>query len=371
MTPPRIALGSLAILASSPFFVYYGQQARPYALIELLATANMLAFVKVLEAPEERRWMSLWAASCVVLLYSQYLGGVLIALEMAIAVVRLRVGRLKVVLYGLAAIALIGPCFIAAMYGPISKGADPLGRISWMSQPKPVDFVWFYVSVFGTIPGIRSRWLLGAVACAGTCYLYKSLRAGVLGLKESFLLAVAFGIPSLVYALSTCGPTPIFEGRQMIAAAIAFVGAIGLLASSLKRGLDVAFLVMLVAWTAAAMPQAFPQTSKPAWRQVASDLNDRYGTEAVVVLEGWVGKPLQFYRGGNRVRMWDGLNDDEKGKRFLLLCRPFLDSRPGLEDSRCQRVLVASWRRRRSIQPGFYSELNLYEVVPKMQVLPP
>src|SRR5262249_32231659 len=151
------------------------------------------------------------------------------------------------------------------------------------------------------------------------------------GLKESFLLAVAVGIPSVDYALSTWGPKPIFEGRQMIAAAVAFVGVIGLFASSLKKGLDIPFFVILLTWTVAAMPQMFPQASRPPWRQVASDLNEGYGAEAVVVLEEWVGDPLQFYRGGNRVRMWEELNEDEKGERFLLLCRPSHDSRPGLE----------------------------------------
>jgi hypothetical protein len=351
VTVPRIALGSLA------------QQARPYALIGMLAAINMLAFVLVLEAPESLRRRLLWAISCVLLLYAQYLGGLLIVLEIAFALWRLREHRLPIVLCGLGAIALIGPWFLVAMYRPLFQGVDPLPHIAWMGRPKPLDMIWFYCGVLGFIPALASRWLLIPLACAGLWYLYQVVRARKLGLAESFLLVVALGIPAVVFVVSTVGPKPIFEGRQMTAAAIAFVGALGLFASSLKKGWDVLFLVLLAAWSVAAMPAAFPQVSKPPYREAANEINEQYGTQTVVVLEDWVGDPIAFYRGGH-VRLWDELSANEKGQRFLLLCRPFLDSRPGLENSPSRRKPVATWRWGRQSEPTPFSKLDLYEVQP-------
>jgi uncharacterized membrane protein len=58
-----LALGLVVIFALSPLFVYYGQQARPYALIAFLSAANLLAFVKVLDEPQERKLVAIWAIS--------------------------------------------------------------------------------------------------------------------------------------------------------------------------------------------------------------------------------------------------------------------------------------------------------------------
>jgi uncharacterized membrane protein len=362
-TVPRIALGLLALLAVSPYFVNYGQQARPYALIGLLSATNMLAFVRVLQVPESSRRLWLWVLSCVLLMYAQYLGGLLIVFEIAFALCKLRGNRWKVVLGGLGALALIGPWLIVSMSGALFQSADPLPHISWMRRPGPKNFVSFYHSAFGSIPGITSLWLLVPLVGAGLWYLYQVVRGRQPGLTESFLITVALGIPMVVYAVSTLGPKPVFEGRQMIAGLIAFVGTLGLVASSVKKGWDVFFLVLLTAWMVVALPGAFPQTSRPPWRQAANDLNAWYGAQTVVVLESYVADPLQFYRGGH-VRLWDELKDNEKRRPFLLLCRPGRDSRPGLEKTRSQWRLIATWRWGRQNQPDPFFELDLFEVVP-------
>lgn len=363
VTNPRIALGSLALLAVSPFFVYYGQQARPYALIGLLAAANMLAFVLLLEVPNSYRRRLLWTACSVLLLYSQYLGGLLIALEIAFAVCRLSVNRLKITLSGLGTIALIVPWFIASWYQPLVHGGDPLSHIAWMTRPHLADVFWFYSSVFGSIPGVPTRWLAGLLAGVGLWYLYSIVRARKLGLAESFLLVVASVMPMVVYAVSMVGPKPIFESRQMIAAATAIIALLGLCASRLKKGWDVLFFLILIAWTGAGLPGAFPQASKPPWRQVADDLNERYVTEDIVVAEPFVQYPLRYYRSG-RVRLWDELRDVEKGQRFLLLSRPFLELPPGFERSKFRLVTLKTYRWGRPPASSPFRELNLYEVVP-------
>lgn len=361
---PQAALGSLAILTVSPYFVYYGQQARPYALISLLSTTNMLAYLRMLEAPESSRRRFLWAVSCVALLYSQYLGGLLIAFEIAFAVCLLRANRLNILGYGLGAVVLIGPWLIGSMCQSLFHGTALLPHLAWMTRPGPIDVAWFYLGVFGTIPGVASRWLLVALACAALYHFYHAILSRKLALTASFLFVVAFGMPCVVYAVSVLGPQPVFESRQMIAAATAFVGAVGLFASTLKNRWVIAYFVVLSAWTAAGMPAAFPQTSKPPWSRVASDINERYGMQPVVALEEWVRDPLLYYRNGGRVRLWDELSDNEQRRHILLICRPSLNSRPGINDSPVRPRPVAKWLWGRQNEGSPFEELDLYEITP-------
>jgi 4-amino-4-deoxy-L-arabinose transferase-like glycosyltransferase len=367
LMPPRAALGSLAILAVSQYFIYYDQEARPYALISLLATTNMLAFTRLLESPADRRRTLLWAATCAMLIYSQYLGGLIIAIEIGFALLLLRTNRFKIALFGLAATVLIAPWIIAAMYQPLASGADPLQQLDWMAQrPKAADFTAFYINIFGFIPKLRSILVMGVVLLAGAWFVWKRFRSRGLRLDHLFLFAIALGMPVVVYAESKWGPRPIFAERQMIGAAIAFVGLIGLFAASLRKGLDIVFFVVLIAWTAAAMPQAFPQSSKPPWRQVASDLNQRFGSEPVVVLEPWVAEPLDFYRGGHRVQLWDNLSEKQKAAGALLVCRPFLNSAPDLT-ARIQPAPLATWHWGWLSKPSQSDQLNVYEIAPAAQ----
>lgn len=364
LMPFRSAIAAMALLATSPFFVYYGQQARPYSLIALLATANLLAFVSLLKSPLQRRLLWLWATSCTALLYSQYLGGLLIAAEVTFAIFTLKTNRVKVALFGVTSIALIAPWFFAAAYRPLLAGNDPLPHINWINTPTAADFVWFYLSVFGSTPWLRFRWLLLVLFPAGAWFLWTALRERTCSPERLFLLAVAFGIPPIVFAISVLGPKPVFADRQMIGCYVAFFGAIGLFASSLPRRLDIPFFCALMAWTITAIPQAFPQHSKPPSKQVALDLNAQYGSERVVALEDWVAGPTNFYRGKNRVRLFHELSDDEKKQRFLLLCRPFRDSDPEIAPVRVDREPLASWNWGWEISEENSKGLNLYEIHP-------
>lgn len=356
---PYIALAAIAILVSSPFMIYYGQQNRPYALIMFLATANMLAFTRVLAAPEQGRRVMVWALSCVILLHAQYPSGLLILMEMAFASLALREHRRKIILSGIASIALLGPWVFTSMYECLAAGVDPLPHISWMTKPQPVDFCFFYLSTFGFIASLPASLLVAVLAIAGSWFLYRTLRTKRLEVQQGFLLVVALGIPSAMFVISTLGPKPIFEGRQMLTALIAFVGVTGMFASSLGKGADAAFLGILACWTMAAAPQAFPVQSKPPWREIAAHVDVEFQSEPVVVLEKWVLDPVQHYRGPELGTM---LQAGSKKDAFLLLTRPHLDKFPESEGTHWERVPLQKWHWGDSTRPAMYSELTLYRV---------
>jgi mannosyltransferase len=73
----RAGLLAAALVALSPFGLYYSQEARPYALMLLFAAISFLAFAKLLKAPE-RRWLVIWALASALALATHYFSGFLL-----------------------------------------------------------------------------------------------------------------------------------------------------------------------------------------------------------------------------------------------------------------------------------------------------
>jgi hypothetical protein len=359
--PAWLALGLLMLISLSPFFVYYGQQARPYALISFLSAVNLLAYIRVLEAPGDRGPLAIWASSCVFLVYAQYMAMVLIAFELGLAFLHLRLKRLTILAYGSAAGALILPWLIAAMAGAIFKQTDPLSGISWIEAPTPAGFVWFYVSVFGET-GLRVRWLLVVLSILGVAYVGRLLMLRHIPVDQQLLVLAGIGVPLFVYAVSALGPKPVFAERQLIGAAIAFVAIIGLGMATMPRSLALGFLLTLLVWTAAALPRGFPHSVKPPWRDIATQIDTQYDSMRVVAEEGWVSNPLIYYRREGSIRLWSELSKDEKDGRFLLICRPFKCSDIETEALKSRRSQLETWQWGMSSEPGEYNQIRLYEI---------
>jgi uncharacterized membrane protein len=342
---PWLAVGCVAILAFSPLFVYYGQQARPYALIAVLSAANLLAFLNVLEQPGRQRQLVAWAVSCAVLLYAQYLGALVIGAELAVALLFLKSNRLRVMVYGVASVLPIVPWFLASMGGTVLQGDDPLTLIAWMKPPTLHDFLWFYVSIFGAPPAIQSRWLLVLLAILAISYVRQAAITKKLTAEHALMLLLAIGLPTAVFVVSAWGPKPIFASRQMLGAAIAFVAATGLCLATLPVKVSAVFMVVLLTWTAASLPEAFPQHQKPPWRSVATHLDEHYGSLPIVVEEGWVKFPLEHYRKAGPVRFWNELSEDERQGELLLVIRPSETSAADAaeRDARPHRTPLSKW----------------------------
>lgn len=355
-----VALGALSILSLSPIFVYYGQQARPYALIALLSSLNLLAFIQVLRAPGEHRRLQVWATSSGLLLYTQYLAILLIAFQICIALICLRSRRLMILAYGAVGSALILPWLIASMGGAITSGADPLPQISWMAPPRPTSFVWLYTSVFGDIPGLRTRWLLILLTILGAAYIRSLTASRRLPVDDLMLFLIGLGLPAVVYVVSVWGPKPVFASRQLLGAEIAFVATIGLCLATLPRALAGVFFLALLIWTAAALPKAFAHNAKPPWQEVATQVDDQYGSMTVVTQESWVSLPLAFYRRAGSVRLWSELAQDEKLNNVLFACRPRKCSAVETNALESRRLLLTTYRWGRETTE--FDQLSLYQI---------
>ena len=359
---PWLALGALSIIALSPFLVYYGQQARPYALIAFLSTANLLAFIRVLEQPREHKRVAVWAASCGVLLYAQYLAMLLIAVQISVALFYLRSESWRIVAYASAGTVFILPWFIAALGDTILRGIDPSPHVAWMTPPTVIDLVRFYLSVFGETPVLRMRWLLILLAALGVASVRYRVLPRDVGARHLLLLLIAFGLPAVVYIVSVSGPASIFATRQLLQAQIAFVVVIGLCTARLPRILAAGFWLILLSWTAAALPTAFPHNTKPPWRDVATKLDGQYASIPVFAQERWVVRPLSYYRTSGSVRFWRDLGEKEKTGRLLFVCRKFRCSDVEAEALQSRRSLVANWRWGSASENTEFNQIFLYEI---------
>lgn len=361
-----MAYGLLLLVALSPFFVYFGEEIRPYSLIALAATVNLLFFVRMLERPQSRETIGIWALSCTLLLYCEYMSMLIILFEIALGFILLRAER-RVVLYsGSAGIALFFPWLIPVLVYPLLRGSYAFANISWIARPTFTDFCRFYVSVLGDGPGIRwQNGLLALLVFLLAAYMvYRFLSQKPFDARHAIILLVAFGVPLIVYEVSIRGPVSIFLSRQLIAAAIAYIVVIGLCLSVLPRTLAAAILLVLVFWAALSLPQGFPKYMNPPWRNIASLIDTHFGSQTVVTQEYWVQLPIEYYRkSGGRVLPWNQLGKLKGDRGFLFVCRPV--------DARCSELtenhalkshlsLVRTWRWGLPSSP--WNRLRLYRV---------
>jgi hypothetical protein len=357
------ALGALLFLAISPFFVYYGLQARPYSLIAFLSSVNLLMYMRFMERASDRRRLIIWAVSCALLIYSQYLAALVIGLEILVALMYLPSGRLRMAAFGAGAVLCIVPWVMACMGSSFRTGTDPLGQVSWITEPNLRGFTWFYVSLFGEVPSLRVAWLAIMLVALTAPYAISVIRRETLPFKPVFFVMAAVGIPVFCYLISVWGPKPVFVGRQMIAAGLSVFLVIALCLEALPRTVAAGFTGALALWMAVSLPGAFPQNSKPPWREAARAIDARYGSVDVFTEEEWVNLPLGYYRRKGHVLLWDKAVGQNKHNTIVAICRPFdcLDFESGVLASR--RSLVATWSNVTEAQDHLGTRtLHLYEI---------
>jgi len=84
----RAGIVAAALVATSPFLVWYSQEARSYALFALLGAASVLTCGLALRG--DRRWLAGWSVVCALTLATHYFGVFLVGAEVVWLLVRLR-----------------------------------------------------------------------------------------------------------------------------------------------------------------------------------------------------------------------------------------------------------------------------------------
>lgn len=317
-----VAVGITLIFAISPYFVFYGQQARPYALIALLSSANILFFLNILDDPACRKHLAAWACSCALLLHAQYMGVFLIGSEMLVAWIYLSGHRWRVTAWGAAGCACVIPWIAWAMGPSVAAGVDPIHLIDWLETPTQITVLSFYASFFGTAWWlVEHAWLMAVIlaflvaVCAWSC-----LRERRVPPAHVLLMLVAVAFPAAVFALSVLGPKPLFLGRQLIAAGIAAFAGLGVCLSSYRRPLAIGFLTLVAVWILRAVPESYRlAASRPPWKEMAQFIDAAYASRELLTVENWVRNSVEFYRQGGSTKIVADLS--ELGEDSIFLCR--------------------------------------------------
>jgi len=318
---PLAALVAAALLAASPFFTYYGQQARPYSLIAALSAVNLLLFLRGMDRPAATgRWIA-WAASAALLVHTQYLGVMLLGMEALIALLCLRVAAWRPLAWLAAGVATILPWVWAAMGHKLAEGELPLDLISWMFVPGGADLVYQVAAPFGDGP-LRARWValiaLAIVFAGGALWL----RRRQLDAQRLLLALGALGVPVAVFVVARVLDEPIFAPRQLIGASFCLVVLVAAAACALPRLVTAAVVAGLIACSLLSMKLILPAFRNPDWPAIAAFLDQERSGAPVRSLEPWVTDPLSFYRRRGPVYGRTSMTAGLQGEANLLVCRP-------------------------------------------------
>jgi hypothetical protein len=319
LMPVWPALFVLSIGSLSPFFIYYGQQARPYSLTCLFAALSVYLLLKVQKDPSTRNAV-LYFSSCTALVYTQYIGVFIILPQLGAVIFSKIPNKKKVLSYGCAGmLSIIFWIALCSVNEPITMGIE---RVAWIDKPDLFSFATLYISPFGFSPikgGTKLLIGLIAVILSSIVIKYRSVN------REKVVLfgALALFGPLAVYLVSLYGPVSVWASRQLIGPIVFFVCLLGLALALFRGWLRTLLGLILVAWCILNVPNAFPENSKPPWRIIAGLISQKQHNQKIVVQEPWVGEPLSYYLNKDVYYLNNSENSLGREGQFVFVCRPF------------------------------------------------
>jgi uncharacterized membrane protein len=285
------------LVAVHPLMVWYGQEARAYALLVLLCAVTLLAVVHLLEG-DGGRWWAVWAVSAALAVATHYFGLLLVGPELVLLLLvrrgepwRWAAGALV-----LATVAALAPL---ALEQQGSGHADYIGdsslatRTAQLAKQLLVGYASPVQDVTAVVAGVLAAFaVVRVVAVADRPHARVTLLVAAIGLG-SVLAALVLAPAGLDY-LNTRNLLPVL----LVLAVVLGVGyvvpperAAGLVAATLLGAL-LLVVTILVATN--------PRFQRDDWRGVAAALGRPAGARAIVVSPGSGPLPLGLYQDGLR-----------------------------------------------------------------------
>ncbi len=289
----RAGAVAAALVALSPFMIWYSQEAREYMLLALTCAGSLLFFARAWNR-RERRDFIWWGVLSALALLTHFYAGFLVAPEALLLLWRTRRRACVVAVLGVAAVQL------ALLPLAIADTAHPIGWIkavplSTRIQQVPVAFALntLYKS------SLVNYGILGAAIVLAVVIL---LLVGGAGARELRGAALAGGLAAAVVLLpllAALGGHDYYISRALIPALVPLAVVIGAACTAVRlRGAGTAFaVVVLAALVFAGVKIAQnPQYQRPDWRGVARLLGTSRSTRAIVALDGSLATdPLALY----------------------------------------------------------------------------
>ncbi|MHA7777435.1 glycosyltransferase family 39 protein [Roseibium sp. M-1] len=295
-----------ALLAVSPFHIWYSTEARMYALLATTGLAFLLSAMKVLERPKVN-WAVALALSGALFLYSHFyallgFGAVGLACAVLVLIDTARAGHLRM---------------SNALAACLAMGASALAFLPWLlilaGRARSVAEAGFWIA-YPDLPFLRTVafsmagslvlfWLLAGLALVGvgmTVVAACGDRTGTkTGREQLICIAYTAGPPLLAYLYSVL-VQPILFDRYLIAA---WPGLL-LLASSAVCRLPLRIVPLLL--FAVALILALPELRftlqhkiRPEWRSIAEAYEARREAgDRLVLYKGFAAPALAYYLRG-------------------------------------------------------------------------
>jgi uncharacterized membrane protein len=260
----RAGLFAAALTATSPFMIWYSQEARPYALFAFVASLSFLFFVQALQG-RDVRWLWAWAIASVLTASAHYFGFLLIGVEAVWLLWSLRRSRIDVAM----SITAIG----AASVPLVLLGLSQQQFTGWIGFMPAGDRL-FQVPQ-NLLAGLATPWemlppLVVALVFLSVVYLVATSKPGELNAAVVPAGVAAAGLSIVVSAL-------IFGSDYLVTRnligfwpplAVALGAVLAVPAASAARRIGTAtLLIVCVTGVSLAVWQAVtPTASRPDWK---------------------------------------------------------------------------------------------------------
>jgi 4-amino-4-deoxy-L-arabinose transferase-like glycosyltransferase len=288
-----------AILALSPFTLYYAIEARPYASVACFVTLAALAVVKAVRTGELRWWVA-YTLSAAAAAYSHYTGIFALAVLGVWSLWACR-GHLRAPLIANAAAVLLyvpwiphlGARNLAVIGGlePLTlhnMGTDLLRVVAGYPYAGPHAIPTLAGVVAIGLCGLLGVLSLGRIRLGRGSSQSRQPARGLGGLGVIGALAVSTPLGVLLYSAVS---TDLWDARDLYASAPAAFLVLGALLAAIPRPLGVgATAVVLVVLVAGTIRSISPRYARPAFRAAASYL-DRVAapSDPVVIYPSFLG----------------------------------------------------------------------------------
>jgi len=290
---PRVAMMATAVGAASLFLVYWGQMARGYTLVALLATASTLAFVDACETGRRRSFIA-YGAVTVLMCYTLLLAVLVVAAHLASLALRRRPARVRALLVTFGAGAL---CCTPLVVLALARGN---GQLFWLGPPTGYD-VRVVTAFLASAPETYAKGVAGELLVVSSVVLVAAAAAFVVldvarrgrGREQWAQLLVLgwLALPMAIAYLVSRAVQPVMVDRYFAFSVPAMALVLGRLLGRIRSA--------PLAWSACAGLVALRLVQVPP--QYVQPIDDYAGASAYVLSSSRAGDCIAFYSNDGRV----------------------------------------------------------------------
>jgi uncharacterized membrane protein len=286
-----------ALVAVSPFMIWYSQEARAYMLLAALCGLSLLFFARTRSEPSTVN-VTWWAICSALALLTHFFAGFLVAPEALWLLVALRSRRVAI------ATAVLAVVQVAVIPIAINDLSHPL--LGWIKQFSLYTRIEQVPIAFGLSTLYQSslvtHGLLAAALLAAVCAALVLLESDPSHRRGAVVAAIMAGVVLLVPLVLAVAGRDYYIARNLVPAWIPLAVVIGAACTSrrtLPVGVPLAALAIAGFLYAGIYIDGHPQYQRQNLRGVAEALGPGGGERAIVAYQGEVvAQPLALYLKG-------------------------------------------------------------------------